>query len=189
VTGRRGRCVVALALAGVLGGCGGGGSGGTSKDGVPAGRSVNRTVSFRDHYGQVTVTVASAGVSETVFKEIDGTPDRARRGAFVFVTFSRFQLPAVESVDEMLELKGGDGNLYTSRLSDGPDSGGALVGDVDPNHFTEAFDLPKGATKGAVLIVHANGNGRDAEQSDLIVRRPPPGYEVGAHVIDLGLGG
>jgi hypothetical protein len=88
---------------------------------------------------------------------------------------------------DITEVKGSDGLLYESRLSDGPDSGQATYdpSSIDPNHFTEAFDLPKNAAKGAVLIVHENGIERDA--FDTGGREPPPGYDEGAHIVDLGL--
>jgi hypothetical protein len=57
---------------------------------------------------------------------------------------------------------------------------------TDPNHFTEAFDLPKSAAKGAVLIVHEGGTDRESLGSE--TGRPvPTGYEDGAHEVDLGL--
>ena len=70
----------------------------------------------------------------------------------------------------------------------GPDSGAAIAGfdDVDPNHFTEAFDLPKDAAKGAVLIVHERGTDRDMLGSET-ARPIPPDYADGAHDVDLGL--
>jgi hypothetical protein len=65
-TGRARALVAVLALAA----CGGGGS----KDGVPGGHSVNKTVNFTDRYGATTVTVASAGTTKAIFKDIYGKP-------------------------------------------------------------------------------------------------------------------
>jgi hypothetical protein len=175
--------VLALALAALAASCGG--SGGAS-NGVPKGHGVNKEVSFTDRYGKVAITVASAGTSDAIFKGFDGQPDKSKNGVFVFVTFDKFAVNLVGPAD-MTELKGSDGLLYESTLSDGPDSGQATFDpkSVDPNHFTEAFDLPKNAAKGAVLIVHENGTERDA--FEIGGRTPPPGYEEGAHTVDLGL--
>ena len=120
---------------------------------------------------------------------LDGTPDTPRKGEFVFVTLDKFESPILTPGD-VLEVKGSDGLLYSSSSSNGPDSGMALWDSsaIDPNHFTEAFDLPKNAAKGAVLIVHENGTERDAlDESSLVGRRPPYGYDEGAHEVDLGL--
>jgi hypothetical protein len=185
--GKHTRAVLpALALAALAASCGGGGG---SSSGVPKGHSVNKTVSFSDRYGQVEISVESAGTSDSVFKGFDGTPDKSRNGTFVFVTFNKFKINAnYFTPGDLIEVKGSDGLLYLSRLSDGPDSGAATFdsSSVDPNHFTEAFDLPTSAAKGAVLIVHENGfDASDA--SDLQGYSPEPGWEEGAHTVDLGL--
>jgi hypothetical protein len=177
--------LVGLGIAALAAGCGGGG-GGSSKEGVPGGHSVNKEVSFTDRYGHETVSIASAGTTDKIFKDLAGQPYTPRDGVFVFVTLDKFQSPIL-GADELLELKGSDGKLYASRLSDGPDSGGAMSGfdKADPNHFTEAFDVPKDAAKGAVLIVHENGTDRSDWGS--APRDVPEGYEEGAHEVDLGL--
>ena len=143
-------------------------------------------MSFDDAYGRTTITVESAGTSETVFKDLTGEPIQSKNGTFVFVTFSKFDSPIL-GPDSLLELKGADGMLYGPDLSNGPDSGAAMAGfgETDPNHFTEAFDLPKEAASGAVLIVHERGTHRESMGSG-ISRPVPEGYEDGAHD-DLGL--
>jgi hypothetical protein len=177
--------VLALAVL-VSAGCGGSGGGGSSKEGVPGGHSVGKTVSFTDRYGRETVSIESAGTTDRIFKDLAGQPYEPREGVFVFVTLNKFQ-SAVLDAGELLELRGSDGRLYASRLSNGPDSGGAMSGfvETDPNHFTEAFDVPKEAAKGAVLIVHENGTDRSDWGSS--PRPVPEGYDEGAHEVDLGL--
>ncbi len=134
-----------------------------------------------------TVTVDSAGTSDTFVNNVDGSTEKAQLGTFVFVTFSKFDDRYLDP-DQMLEVKGSDGLLYDSTLATGPDLGGAPANGHDgPNHFTEGFDLPKNAAKGAVLIVHANGIDRDADGSHSPGREPPPGYDNGAYAVDLGL--
>jgi len=178
-----GYCAATLATMAVVAlsaGCGGGGGGGSSS-GVPGGHSVGKTVSFTDNYGKTTVGVESAGTSDTIFKDLFGKPNRSENGVFVFVTLDRFDSPVL-GADELLAVKGSDGKLYESSLSDGPDSGGALVDpdSVDPNHFTEAFDLPEDAATGAVLIVHEDGLDQDIGEEDAT-------WAAGAHEVDLGL--
>jgi hypothetical protein len=173
-----------LAVAAISAGCGGNGSG---KDGVPSGHGVHKTVSFTDHYGATTIGIESAGTSETIFKDLYGKPIESDNGTFVFVTFSKFDSPVLTAGD-LLEVKGSNNLLYGSRLTNGPDSGGARSGyeDVDPNHFTEAFDLPKDAARGAVLIIHEGGTDRESLGSGA-ARPIPPDYADGAHEVDLGL--
>jgi hypothetical protein len=130
--------VAALGVAVLAGGCGGSsGGGGNSKEGVPGGHSVGKTVSFTDRYGRETVSIESAGTTDKIFEDFAGQPYKPRQGVFVFVTLDKFQSPIL-GADELLEQKGSDGKLYASRLSNGPDSGGAMSGfvETDPNHFT-----------------------------------------------------
>jgi hypothetical protein len=181
-----GICATLALAAACFAGCGGGGGGGSSKEGVPKGHSVNRTVSFTDRYGKETVSIESAGTTDTIFKDLAGQPYTPREGVFVFVTLNKFESKILDA-GELLELKGSDGKLYASRLTNGPESGGAMSGfvEADPNHFTEAFDVPKDAAKGAVLIVHENGTDRTEFGSS--PRPVPEGYDEGAHEVDLGL--
>jgi hypothetical protein len=150
---------------------------------------VNKTVTFTDNYGPTTITVASAGTSDSIFKDLYGKPIPAKLGTFVYVTFSHFTQPQQLGPNDVLVVRGGDGKLYQSSLSDGPDSG-AQYSDTppDPNHFTEAFDLPKSATGGAVLIVHENGTDLESMGSDAPGQDPPSDFADGAHEVDLGLG-
>jgi hypothetical protein len=134
---------------------------------------VGKTVNFSDRYGGNTaITIKSAGTSDTIFNDLVGKPIESKNGTYVFVTFSHFQSRTLSPHDE-LEVKGSDGLLYPTDLSDGPDSGAALAGfgNSDPNHFTEAFDLPTNAADGAVLIVHEDGTDRDFCRGS---RRQPP---------------
>jgi hypothetical protein len=177
--------IFALSLVGLAvaaAGCGGGSSGF-----VPKGHSVNKTVSFVESYtGRTTVTVESAGTADSL-SSLSSKPDGGK--TFLFVTLSKFESKLL-GPDDLLEVKASDGKLYSSAFSNGPDSGAALVDKdaIDPNHFSEVFEVPKGATKGAVLIVHERGIDRDPlDESYHVGRTPPEGYEQGAHKVDLGL--
>jgi hypothetical protein len=173
--------VVSLMAALVSGCSGDGGDSGDSGGTEPGSHAVNETVSFQDGLGTTKVTVVSARTSHTAFEGLDGQPEAAS-GIFVIVKLT-LSGSTPYTPDELLEVKGGDGKLYGFLYTDDPLGG--LATSTEDVHLTEAFDVPLGASEGAVLEIHEGGTGR--EDIAQVGRTPPVDYAQGAHEVALGL--